>query len=80
MPVPKRKLSRARRDSRSANKGITPHMVGTCSNCSAPALSHVACISCGFYKGRKVIATKADRAQGRSEKHAAGSEAHSHND
>lgn len=70
MAVPKRKLSRARRDSRSANKGIKPHGVTSCGNCSAPSLPHQICFSCGFYKGRKVISTKADRAQGRSEKRA----------
>ncbi len=79
MPVPKRKLSRARRDSRSANKGITPHGVGQCPNCTAPALPHQVCFSCGFYKGRKIFATKTDRAQGRSQKRAAPTEASASN-
>ncbi|MFA6065919.1 MAG: 50S ribosomal protein L32 [Candidatus Babeliaceae bacterium] len=61
MPVPKRKVSRARRDKRQANKGIEPHLVITCSHCEAPSLPHQVCETCGYYKGRKVLATKLDR-------------------
>lgn len=68
MPVPKRKRSRARRDKRFANKGMDVCSVGACPNCQSPIASHVVCNSCGFFKGRKVIATKADRAVKRVEK------------
>ena len=61
MPVPKRKRSRARRDSRFANKGMVMHAIVTCKNCEAPLLQHVICSTCGFYKGVKVINTKIDR-------------------
>lgn len=61
MPVPKRKRSRARRDKRFANKGIKPQSVASCANCNEPVMTHQACSSCGHYKGRKVLATKADR-------------------
>lgn len=61
MGVPKRKRSRPRRDKRHANKGIKPKSVTACTNCSAPLATHQACKDCGFYKGAKVLTTKADR-------------------
>lgn len=61
MPVPKRKRSRARRDSRFANKGIKVKIFTSCKNCQDPILPHQACTSCGFYKGIKVFTTKTER-------------------
>jgi len=61
MPVPKRKRSRARRDSRFANKGMKVQSLTTCLNCQAPLATHQACKGCGFYKGVKVLRTKNDR-------------------
>ena len=61
MPVPKRKRSRARRDSRFANKGIQVKAITGCSNCKEPIAPHTPCKTCGFYKGAKVLVTKADR-------------------
>jgi len=68
MPVPKRKRSRARRDSRFANKGIKVKAITGCPNCTAALVPHVACQNCGFYKGVKVLVTKADRKLKRVEK------------
>jgi large subunit ribosomal protein L32 len=70
MPVPKRKRSRARRDKRFANKGMEVSSVGACNNCQSPIVPHIVCSSCGFFKGRKVLTTKADRAVKRVEKKA----------
>lgn len=61
MPVPKRKVSRSRRDSRSACKFIRPKAFTHCSNCNEAIATHVACLSCGYYKGVKVLATKNER-------------------
>ncbi len=61
MPTPKRKLSKSRRDSRSANKGVKPKAITGCQTCQAPIATHQACQSCGYYKGRKILTTKADR-------------------
>ena len=61
MPVPKRKRSRARRDSRFANKGLQVQAVAFCQNCQTPRIAHSACQECGYYKGVKVLATKAER-------------------
>lgn len=68
MPVPKRKRSRQRRDKRFANKGLFVQSMSRCSQCEAPHTGHQACGECGFYKGRKVLATKADRRVKKAEK------------
>lgn len=59
MAVPKRRLSSSKRDMRRANhdKVSAPNVV-PCANCSAPTVSHRACPSCGFYKGRAVLKTE----------------------
>lgn len=69
MPVPKRKLSKSRRDMRSASKFIRPQAVMLCPNevCGAPKLPHEVCSKCGFYRGKKVIKTKMDRSVVRAE-------------
>jgi len=60
MPVPKRKLSRRRRDMRSANKYIIPKIFSTClqESCNAKIMPHKVCNSCGFYKGISVLKIK----------------------
>ncbi len=66
MPTPKRKVSKSRRDMRSANKGLKAQPVNTCAHCQEAIGSHQVCQECGFYKGRKVLVTKTDRAQVRA--------------
>lgn len=66
MPVPKRKRSRRRRDSRFANKGIQVKAITGCANCSLPLAPHQACSGCGHYKGAKVLVTKAERSEKRA--------------
>lgn len=67
MPVPKRKLSRKRRDQRSANKGIKPKAIAGCQTCQAPIMPHQICKDCGYYKGVKVLRTKTDRLYARGQ-------------
>lgn len=67
MPVPKRKRSRARRDSRFANKGMKEKSFTACAQCQEPLVTHSACSTCGYYKGRKVMQTKVDRTVKRTE-------------
>lgn len=67
MPVPKRKRSRARRDSRFANKGMVEGAMTLCQNCNGALRPHTACITCGFYKGEKVLKTKGERVIQRSQ-------------
>ncbi len=59
MAVPKRKTTPSKRDMRRAQaEKIIPVQYITCPNCSEVALPHRACGSCGFYKGRLVVAKK----------------------
>ena len=61
MAVPKRKVSKARRDKRRSNnsKLYMPGMV-KCSNpeCNEMVLAHRVCKVCGFYGGKQVITLK----------------------
>lgn len=70
MPVPKRKRSRARRDSRFANKGLTETAIALCgtTDCGFPLLPHQVCKGCGHYRGKKVMRTKNERGTVRLEK------------
>ncbi|MCG3171998.1 MAG: 50S ribosomal protein L32 [Myxococcota bacterium] len=57
MPVPKKKMSKAKRDMRRANWKVEHKpAVQTCSNCGAPVQAHKVCPSCGFYRGKQVLA------------------------
>jgi len=51
MPVPKRKQSKQRTNTRFANYKADNPEVGSCSQCHEPKLSHRICKSCGFYDG-----------------------------
>ncbi len=59
MAVPKRKVSKARRDKRRSNvwKLSMPGMV-KCSNCGEYNLTHRVCSACGYYNGKQVVAKK----------------------
>lgn len=67
MPVPKRKTSKRRRDQRHSSRFLRPQSFAGCSNCESPNLPHQVCKDCGFYKGKKVLATKIERALKRGE-------------
>ena len=56
MAVPKRKTSKARRDSRRSShwKLSLPGIV-ECSQCHEPKLAHRVCKKCGFYDGKQVL-------------------------
>lgn len=61
MPVPKRKVSKRRRDMRSANKGLKPQPVVFCweADCKGyPRLPHQVCEKCGYYRGKNVLGIK----------------------
>ncbi|TET06951.1 50S ribosomal protein L32 [Candidatus Dependentiae bacterium] len=61
MPVPKRKRSHARKRKRYANKQFAIKAFTNCLNCKEVILPHQVCKQCGFYKGVKILTTKADR-------------------
>lgn len=68
MACPKRKSSRSRRNSRSADKALEVKTFTTCPNSGAPVMPHTVCLSSGYYKGVKVLETKEDRRAKRSQK------------
>ena len=61
MAVPKRKQSRARSRSRCTHKVEHVTSITHCLNCSSPLKTHQVCATCGFYKGVKILTTKAER-------------------
>lgn len=58
MAVPKRKISKARRNSRRANWKLTAPNLVECPKCGEPVMPHRACRSCGTYKNKEVIEVK----------------------
>lgn len=58
-PVPKRKVSRARRDKRRSHHALKPVHLVQCTNCGEMRLPHRVCPNCGHYKGREVVSTEA---------------------
>ncbi len=60
MAVPKRKVSKARRDKRRSNvwKLKAPALV-KCPQCGELTLPHRVCKNCGYYNGRAVIKVEA---------------------
>ncbi|MBQ9936979.1 MAG: 50S ribosomal protein L32 [Oscillospiraceae bacterium] len=56
MAVPKRRVSKARRDKRRSNVWkLTAPAFSTCPQCGALKLPHRVCKSCGYYKGKEII-------------------------
>lgn len=56
MAVPKKKKSRAKRDTRRAHDHVRLPNLSTCPQCHEPVLPHHVCPECGAYKGKTVIA------------------------
>ncbi len=63
MALPKKKVSKARRDKRRANWKLTVPGLVACPQCRELKLPHVVCASCGYYKGREVVKEKKTRAK-----------------
>jgi len=57
-PLPKRKLSKGRRDRRRSQDALKAKNLVACSNCGEMRLPHTVCPSCGFYKGREIISAE----------------------
>ncbi|OOB78278.1 MAG: 50S ribosomal protein L32 [Epulopiscium sp. Nele67-Bin001] len=55
MAVPKRKTSKARRNSRKANWKLSPLNLTKCTKCGELMMPHRVCKVCGSYAGREVI-------------------------
>jgi large subunit ribosomal protein L32 len=55
MAVPKRKVSRSRRNMRRAHHALARTGYVECPNCGEQKLPHHVCPACGHYKGREVF-------------------------
>tara|TARA_B110000438_G_C15167643_1_gene374582 strand:+ start:195 stop:380 length:186 start_codon:yes stop_codon:yes gene_type:complete len=55
MAVPKKKISKSRRNMRRAHDSLASSTYEECSNCGEQKRPHHICNSCGHYNGREVI-------------------------
>ena len=55
MAVPKRKMSKARRDSRRANWKLAAPGLVECPHCHELKRPHHVCTECGYYDGKEVV-------------------------
>ena len=69
MAVPKRKISKARRDKRRNShwKLDLPGM-SKCPKCGEMKLAHRMCKACGYYNGREVVAVKEAQGSNRTKR------------
>ena len=64
MATPKRKTSHARSANRKAHwlGALSAPSATACTNCGEVTLSHRACPSCGYYRKRKIVEIKEEKA------------------
>lgn len=60
MAQPKKKTSRARRDSRRSHHALTAINLAVCPQCNEQKRPHYACAKCGYYNGKEVVSVKAE--------------------
>ena len=58
MAVPKKKVSKSRRDMRRSHHALKTSAYVECKNCGEQTRPHHVCTSCGHYDGREVAATE----------------------
>ncbi|MEX2649194.1 MAG: 50S ribosomal protein L32 [Alphaproteobacteria bacterium] len=56
MAVPKKKISKSRRDMRRSHHALARPNLAECPNCGEIKRPHHVCRACGHYDGREVIA------------------------
>jgi large subunit ribosomal protein L32 len=57
--LPKKKISRRRRDNRRSHMKLTVPNLVACPNCRRPMVAYQVCPSCGQYRGRQVVKVEA---------------------
>ena len=55
MAVPKKKVTRSRRNKRRAHDALAPGSYHECPNCGELKRPHHLCTACGYYDGREVV-------------------------
>jgi len=58
MALPKRKISKARRDKRRTHYKLLLPTYTTCPQCQETKLPHAVCLNCGHYNGQKILEIK----------------------
>ena len=53
--LPKRKISKGRRDRRRQHDRLRPLALVACDNCGAMKRPHTVCRECGHYRGREIF-------------------------
>jgi large subunit ribosomal protein L32 len=59
MPNPKKRTTRSRRDMRRSHDFLVRVTTVNCTNCASLVKPHHVCPSCGYYKGKEIVAAKA---------------------
>jgi large subunit ribosomal protein L32 len=60
-PLPKRKLSKARKGRRRSHDALTAMNLVACSQCGKMRPPHQVCPHCGHYRGETVVEMKAEK-------------------
>ena len=55
MAVPKKKVSKSRRNQRRSHDALKPSSSVECANCGELKRPHHICAACGYYDGREVV-------------------------
>ncbi|MBA3533539.1 MAG: 50S ribosomal protein L32 [Ardenticatenales bacterium] len=63
MAVPKKKMSKSRRDRRRAHEALGKLHLSACPQCRAMIRPHTVCYNCGMYRGVKYLEIKTDDAK-----------------
>jgi large subunit ribosomal protein L32 len=58
MALPKRRVSKTRKNKRRTHQKLSPPGLARCPKCDEPVMPHRACPHCGYYRGRKVVETE----------------------
>lgn len=54
-PLPKRKISKSRRNRRRAHDALSLNHLVECENCGEYHVAHRVCLKCGTYRGEQVM-------------------------
>ena len=55
MAVPKKKVSKSRRNQRRSHDALKPSSYAECANCGELKRPHHICAACGYYDDREVV-------------------------
>ncbi|MBI4411619.1 MAG: 50S ribosomal protein L32 [Deltaproteobacteria bacterium] len=55
MSLPKRRVSKSKRNMRRSHDRLYSSSLSVCPRCRSPKLPHRVCIHCGYYRDREVI-------------------------